>query len=431
MNNYWLYVLLFCFKCCLCTSQMGPDPWDYKINQLPQELTNDIPPDLRSIPKKTLNLEKNTGMNEWFFKRILAIVLKGGQIKENEDDTIDISLQMKFDREQWTLLNQYLTSSKFLTDDIFRRIIGYIEESIYKPSITEKVVMAWNEYIQTYLIEYKVQITWILSVVTFKLALFWLMKRMSSKHLIIMSLVLLYIYEVFISYKEAEQKDLERFLAAVNSCKWYFWSSNCEVPPPDLIIFLKHMNPLKIGIRMFTTLISEPIITFSETMKIITHGITDGLWFPLDKIMYVLLIVFFNTLFIMLLIMIFYNYLRNMPFNINFLGLISVGVKQKEPQITTSQEHTRIDNNDKLSGPVLEKLLDVCSQALSTSRISQKDNNKLPITATRKSNFHRSASTGRLCSLDYDSHLNNNMLIPEISFSNNHLRKRLNGGGDA
>lgn len=34
------------------------------------------------------------------------------------------------------------------------------------------------------------------------------------------------------------------------------------------------MNPMKIGIRMMTTLITEPIVTVSGTVKIIIHGIT-------------------------------------------------------------------------------------------------------------------------------------------------------------
>lgn len=63
---------------------------------------------------------------------------------------------MKFNEEQWALLNEYTVSEKQLTEDNFRRTIGYIENSIYKPSITEKVVMAWNEYIQIYLSQYKV-----------------------------------------------------------------------------------------------------------------------------------------------------------------------------------------------------------------------------------------------------------------------------------
>lgn len=46
------------------------------------------------------------------------------------------------------------------------------------------------------------------------------------------------------------------------------------MPPPDPLVFLKHMNPLKIGIRIFALLVSEPMITISETIQIIIHGIT-------------------------------------------------------------------------------------------------------------------------------------------------------------
>lgn len=75
-------------------------------------------------------------------------------------------------------------------------------------------------------------------------------------------------------FQEAEKQELDRFMTAMNTCKWLIWSSTCEVPPPDPLIFLKHMNPLKIGVRMFSVVLSEPMITISETVKTISHGIT-------------------------------------------------------------------------------------------------------------------------------------------------------------
>ncbi|KPJ11432.1 hypothetical protein RR48_15071 [Papilio machaon] len=329
-------------------------------------------------------------MSEWFFKRILVIVLKAGQVKENEDKTVDVALQMKFNEEQWALLNQYTISDKQLTEDNFRRTIGYIENSIYKPSITEKVVMAWNEYIQIYLSQ----------------------------------------------YREVEKQDLERFISAINKCKWYFWSSDCDVPPPDPLMFLKHMNPLKIGIRIFTTLITEPMLIISDNIKTIIHGITDGLWFPLDKIMFGMLIIIFNTLLIFLLIMVIFNYILNIPFNLSFLGLINIGLKSRNRfSVNTNEETFKIDDGDRISGPRLDRLLDICSRALSTqhSEVSQNGNAKLKI-KSGSSTLRRSASTGRLPSLQTEW-LSNNRLAIEDNVKKNNIRQRnkkgTDGSGDA
>ncbi|CAG5040256.1 unnamed protein product [Parnassius apollo] len=377
-------------------SQIGPDPWDYESNKLSHKLSDDtvVPPDLRAIPKNILSSENKSGMSEWFYRRILAIVLKAGQIKKNDDDSIDISLQMKFDQERWMLLNNYLTSSKQFTEDMFRRSVGYIEDSIYKPSITEKIVMAWDEYIHFYLVQYKTQITWILIVLAIKIGIIWLWSHMSHKHIIIISVLLLYLYEVFISYKEAEKQEVERFLSAVHTCKWYIWSSNCEVPPPDPLIFLKHMNPLKIGIRMFTTLISEPILMISDCMKTITHGITDGLC---------------------------------------FLGLISIGLKQRNRTFmnTNRSQPADTESNDRISGATLDRLLDVCSRALSTAQISQNRNNTLQLDSTRTTNLRRSASTSRLPNFPHEPLLNNNKLALESMLGKSNLRRRGDGSGDA
>lgn len=76
-------------------------------------------------------------------------------------------------------------------------------------------------------------------------------------------------------FQEAEQQEYEKFVSAVNTCKWYFWTSECTVPPPDPLLFMKHMNPLKIAIRMFTSFISEPIIAIDATIKIMLHSVTS------------------------------------------------------------------------------------------------------------------------------------------------------------
>ncbi|CAH2075341.1 unnamed protein product, partial [Iphiclides podalirius] len=380
---------------------------------------------------KKIHTENSPGQGEWFYKRLLAIVLKGGKVQINEDETIDISLQMKFDHERWSVLNEYINTNKHFTENMFRRSVGYIEDSIQKPSIMENIVIAWSEYIQFYLTEYKVQITWIFTVITIKVGLIWLWHYISHKHILILSFSFLYLYEVFISYKEAEKQQIEIFLSAVNTCKWYIWSSQCEVPPPDPLIFLKHMNPLKIGIRIFTVLISEPMIIISDTINTIIHGITDGLWFPLDKIMYGILIVTLNVLLIFLLIMIIFNYILNIPFKLSFLGLINVGLKQRNRNISNTDniQTARLENNDRISGATLDKILDVCSRALSTAEVTRNGNNTLRLHAAN-SGLRRSASTGRLPNLGND-YIANNRLALEGSLGKSRIKPRGNGSGDA
>ncbi|CAH0728775.1 unnamed protein product, partial [Brenthis ino] len=376
---------------------MGPDPWDYVNNVNTMKIEENVPPDLKTLPSKKPQTN-NIGAGEWFYKRILAIVLKGGQIKKNEDGSIDVALQMNYSPEKWSTLEDYIKSNTPLSEDMFRRSMGYVEDAIYKPTITQKIAMAWSEYIQYYLIEYKMQITWATSIIAGVLTIFWLWKHLSHKHVIMFMILGLYLYEVFISYKEAEKQELDKFLTAVNSCKWYIWSSNCEVPPPDPLIFLKHMNPLKIGIRMFTTLLSEPMITINETIKTILHGVTDGLWFPFDKLI------------------------------LNFLGMINIGLKQRKRSIhniiSEPSQGSRLDNGDRISGENLTKFLDVYTKALNTvqsaqSAISERwqPNSKLSITCKPK--MKKSASTGRL---------------PTYTDSNecltNNGRVNCNGGGD-
>lgn len=82
-------------------------------------------------------------------------------------------------------------------------------------------------------------------------------------------------------FQEAEQQEYEKFVSAINTCKWYFWTSECTVPPPDPLLFMKHMNPLKIAVRMFTSLISEPVIAINSTIKIILHGVTGKVFLAL------------------------------------------------------------------------------------------------------------------------------------------------------
>ncbi|CAG9785027.1 unnamed protein product [Diatraea saccharalis] len=234
--------------------------------------------------------------------------------------------------------------------------------------------------------------------------LHWLWKRISHKHVLIILFIGLYIYEVIISYKEAEQKELETFMAAVDRCSWYFWRSSCDVPPPDPLIFMKHMNPLKICIRMFTTLLSEPMVSLSATVNTMVHSMTDGLWFPFDKIFHSLLILCINVLLIFILIMITFNFILNIPFNLSFLGLINFGVKQRHRNLNLIDErpndgvrNNENNNIDRISGATLNRILDVYSRALDNSQsINRKNGNSSTDTSNNMLKIKRSASTSRL-----------------------------------
>lgn len=82
------------------------------------------------------------------------------------------------------------------------------------------------------------------------------------------------------------------------------------MPPPDPLVFLKHMNPLKIGIRIFSLLVSEPMITISETIQIIIHGITGKI-----------IIIFMRPWKILIL-----DLLLNLPSTTHVIRLVSGGV---------------------------------------------------------------------------------------------------------
>lgn len=60
--------------------QLGPDPWHYDSKPHIYDEEN-LPPDLRMPPKRQVPKENKLGTGEWFFKRTLAILLKGGQVK--------------------------------------------------------------------------------------------------------------------------------------------------------------------------------------------------------------------------------------------------------------------------------------------------------------------------------------------------------------
>lgn len=73
--------LLYTFCFCNCDVLDGPDPWNVK-GQIPDAIDRtDLPPDLRMPLKKQRQVETKLGFGEWWFKRLLAIILKSGQLK--------------------------------------------------------------------------------------------------------------------------------------------------------------------------------------------------------------------------------------------------------------------------------------------------------------------------------------------------------------
>lgn len=130
-----------------------------------------------------------------------------------------------------------------------------------------------------------------------------------------------------------------------------------------------------------------------------SFSFTGGLWYPLDKIMSGCLIVFFNVMILMLLVMILFNFILNIPINLSFLaGLINFGVGQRNRNFTeslrTQSSITNVfENGDRISGPNLNRLLTIANQAITntdrrTYSTSSQANASLPL--------RRSASTGRL-----------------------------------
>lgn len=84
--NCQLIAIAFLGICSMCKSdiQAGPDPWNYERVQVPDKSNEiDLPPDLRTPLKKERQTESKFGFGEWWFKRLLAIMLKNGQFKVN------------------------------------------------------------------------------------------------------------------------------------------------------------------------------------------------------------------------------------------------------------------------------------------------------------------------------------------------------------
>lgn len=82
-----LMCLLWSANMCRCDTQHGPDPWNHEENTHPAKFNiEDVPPDLRITPRrKEIQSDNGVGKIEWFYKRLLAILMKGGKVEVRSD----------------------------------------------------------------------------------------------------------------------------------------------------------------------------------------------------------------------------------------------------------------------------------------------------------------------------------------------------------
>lgn len=123
--------------------------------------------------------------------------------------------------------------------------------------------------------------------------------------------------------------------------------------------------------------------------------------------------------------MIVFNFIFNIPFTLNFLGVVSVGVRQNRPSLfsRTRNEQTETHNNNanRITSETLDTILNAFSRALTNSnnvpnRANLNSTNSVPM-------LRRSASTGRLPNTS--SGTNDQLAI------NSNFRRRINiGRGD-
>lgn len=74
-------ISIICIHFLQTNTQSGPDPWNYESKPPDSIDGHNIPPDIRMPLKRKSQSENKLGIGEWFFKRTLAIVLKGGNTK--------------------------------------------------------------------------------------------------------------------------------------------------------------------------------------------------------------------------------------------------------------------------------------------------------------------------------------------------------------
>lgn len=129
---------------------------------------------------------------------------------------------------------------------------------------------------------------------------------------------------------------------------------------------------------------------------------------------------------IVLLIMIIFNYILNIPFNLNLLGLINIGVKQRNRTLNVgaSSSSQHVEHTDRISSATLDRILDVCSRALDNSQNVLRLTPNTPTSPTPK--IKRSASTGRLPSSSMDKYDS-----PETTIKKRSKPLFMIGGGDS
>lgn len=131
--------------------------------------------------------------------------------------------------------------------------------------------------------------------------------------------------------------------------------------------------------------------------------------------------------------MIVFNYILNIPFHFSFMGLINIGLRQRnrtifsDTQNPNHDQQTRVENTDRISGATLERLLDVCSRALTTAENNRSNTQSLANSnSTNTISLRRSASAGRLTDLTA-TYRNNNTPVLRILTK----KSALDGSGDA
>lgn len=73
---FWLLISVQVLR---INTQSGPDPWNY--NGKPPKINDksNLPPDIRMPVKSKIQTENKLGLVEWLFRRMLTMILKGGQ----------------------------------------------------------------------------------------------------------------------------------------------------------------------------------------------------------------------------------------------------------------------------------------------------------------------------------------------------------------
>lgn len=126
--------------------------------------------------------------------------------------------------------------------------------------------------------------------------------------------------------------------------------------------------------------------------------------------------------------MVVFNFIFNIPFNLNFLGIVSVGVRQSRRSMfsanTNEQPAQPRADTDRISGDRLDRLLNVCSLALSNVTNVQNRPNLQLTNNVSQPKLQRSASTGRLP--NYFSGNNND----QLAFKSNIRRRQNLASGD-